>query len=178
MRLTVTLAALSAAALASASVLRNTASNLCMGVNGGQHPFELVLSPCKEVKHGDWVIDVKGDDSAVIRNSKLFEGGHPLCVGTYVSESNKPALTLEPCFLATVFNRVEDTSSKRWSFSTMMAGVELALAPLPFPGHEREVALWPLRHMQGGVRLYEWSTSMPKEPRYQGLYDWMRFQDW
>ncbi|KAF9966741.1 hypothetical protein BGZ70_001434 [Mortierella alpina] len=177
MRLTITLAALSAAALATASVLRNTAYNGCLDVVGDiyEQP-KLVLSRCDEVENGDWVIDVKDDDSAVIRNAKLFWGDVPLCVGIYLTDDGKPRPTLLPCSVAVVFNRVEDTSPKSWSFSKKIADDQLALAPLFRLGDRMAVELLPVTDLQGNVRLYQWSTSMPKKPKNQELYDWMRFQ--
>ncbi|KAF9982114.1 hypothetical protein BGZ75_006501 [Mortierella antarctica] len=82
MRITSTLSILSVAALASASILRNTASDLCLDVDGDlRDGAPLILTFCDELENGDWSIDVLGKESAIIRNINIVDRKSQFCVG-------------------------------------------------------------------------------------------------
>ncbi|KAF9281864.1 hypothetical protein BGZ68_006337 [Mortierella alpina] len=172
MRLLSTLTVLSVAALASAKILRNTASNLCLDVETGFYPgAPLVLWPCDNLYSGDWSIEVRGENSAIIKNNAFFQDNKELCVGLF-----KDRAILVQCRNEAVnFKRIANTNPKRWSFSTMIDDREFALISDTVERGSR-LELWPVNELQDDDRRYEWSTS-PKKTMYQDqLYAWMRYQ--
>ncbi|KAF9281865.1 hypothetical protein BGZ68_006338 [Mortierella alpina] len=172
MRLTSTLTILSVAALASAKILRNTASNLCLDVRPDFYPgARLSLSPCDELKNGDWTIEVRGKTSAIIKNNKLYNDKREMCVGIF---EYTPKLVL--CHAAVELERLEDTDRKKWSFSTVSYGEHVVLASGP-EDLGSGLEFWPLRFLPDDDRRWEWSTLPPKKTMYQELYSWMRYRD-
>ncbi|KAF9574689.1 hypothetical protein EC968_005693, partial [Mortierella alpina] len=80
MRLTATLTILSAAAVASASIFKNTASKLCLDVKGDlKAGASLIMTHCNELKHGDWSMGVNRENKVLIMNRKITEEGR-FCV--------------------------------------------------------------------------------------------------
>ncbi|KAF9281866.1 hypothetical protein BGZ68_006339 [Mortierella alpina] len=171
MRLTSPLTVLSVAALASAKILRNTASNLCLDAPGElKIGSRLTLAPCDKLENGDWSIDVLDEDSAIIRNNKVAGDDLKLCVALVEGPASSSVAELLWCSVAEHFDRVRDTNPRRWSFSAMVEGQEVALA-----SDHSEVRLLPIESLQDGERRYEW-TTLSKKTVYQELYSWMRYQ--
>ncbi|KAF9962448.1 hypothetical protein BGZ72_004816 [Mortierella alpina] len=165
MRFTSTLAILSVAALASAHVLRNVATDLCLDVDGVMEPFTpLIMTFCDNLRHGDWSIEVVGEKSALLKNTETFRG-RDMCVQFVAGEEENADHA--------PLNRVENTSRKRWSFSTVVDGEELALSA-QYPGISRARFL-PVKGLQDDISRYEWSKKL-EGTMYKKLYSWMRFQ--
>ncbi|KAF9958973.1 hypothetical protein BGZ72_010505 [Mortierella alpina] len=175
MRITSTLTILSIAALASAHVLRNIATGLCLDVDGDGDMVSgtpLIMTSCHNLRHGDWSIEVVGDKSALIKNTETIGDDEGMCV-LFSGDQEENAILL-PCFLKEArLNRVKDTSHNRWSFSMMFYGEELALSARYSEGSR--VQFLPVKSLQGDRRQYEWSKK-PEDTMYKKLYSWMRFQ--
>ncbi|KAF9563398.1 hypothetical protein EC968_004876 [Mortierella alpina] len=171
MRLASTFTILSAAAVASASLLRNLNHNECLDVLGDvKEGAKLTMITCEYLSHGNWNVRVTGDKTAVIETN---DGGEKLCIS---SDPNSRLMTLTKCSGLVEFERAPNTSRKYWSFLTKgEKGPRIIATPFDYSRPHNVLYFEDYDAVEDDRIRYLWDV-VPQNTMYQKLYSWMRYQ--